>query len=92
MINGKKIIPKPRFTFLSTGVGEKDGHKEDVSIFIAWAQCVVCVLFILLYSSVASIFSSEAKVCMLFNDHLGWIDIELMFKFSVVIIISRICF
>lgn len=48
---------------LSAGVGEKDGHKEDVSIFIAWAQCMVCVIFILLYSGVTSLFSSEAKVC-----------------------------
>lgn len=48
--------------------GHRSSNKAeeiDVSIYVAWSQCVVCVLFILIYSKVGSTVSDTFQVSTL---------------------------
>lgn len=45
------------------GGHKSDGEEEvDISIYIAWSQCVVCVIFVLLYTKIGSKFSEAVQV------------------------------
>jgi len=48
--------------WLVGGYGGSNDHGEDVSIFIAWSQCVVCVIYILVYTRVGALFSTKFEV------------------------------